>query len=514
MQKVINLRLYTWIHNTEGIFNYKYIQNGETRDESIKLVQGDINTSLYLARKSNNGNIRFIRQNCELDEENEEIMFRIRKSFKNDIFEIISPISLSLKKTQKNIENLNNNLWYVIKSNGDFFDNDNEDYSLNLYDIIKLGRRKFEVIKYNVNSNAQVKNINISLNYNISEMNKKKGPIFDINIKKTQYILNNRGIKKGNRENYTIKETKEEEENEIKEDLNIKKNETNQIKENEIIINMDKEKESEKEKETIDKQNNIKENNSNNLSINNKKEENSNEYNNYNSSTFEEEENIIRCRICFDFNSSEANPLVCLCSCKDFTHYECLKYYIKTKLDVHDNEKNTVKTYNCHKFNCEVCLMPYPLRFRIPELDKIYELVDLNMPSELDYIVLESLDYIKEKANIKTIHIVQLVDEEYHIGRYESNDIIDNDISVSRNHAILKFDKEKGKLYLKNLSEKFGTLVLIKGNIKMTKNKQINFQVGRSYVSARPDEKTKGAFEENKLIENVNYNSDKISYKN
>ena len=123
-------------------------------------------------------------------------------------------------------------------------------------------------------------------------MNKKKGPIFDINIKKTQYILNNRGIKKGNRENYTIKETKEEEENEIKEDLNIKKNETNQIKENEIIINMDKEKESEKEsekeKETIDKQNNIKENNSNNLSINNKKEENSNEYNNYNSSTFEE----------------------------------------------------------------------------------------------------------------------------------------------------------------------------------------------------------------------------------
>ena len=89
-----------------------------------------------------------------------------------------------MKRTPKNIENLNNNLWYVIKSDSDFFDNDNEDYSLNLYDIIKFGYRKFEVIKYNVNSNAQVKTINNSLNYNISEMNEQKGPIFDINIKK------------------------------------------------------------------------------------------------------------------------------------------------------------------------------------------------------------------------------------------------------------------------------------------------------------------------------------------
>ena len=68
-------------------------------------------------------------------------------------------------------------------------------------------------------------------------------------------------------------------------------------------------------------------------------------------------------------------------------------------------------------FNCEVCFSPYLLRFRIPEFNKIYELIDLTRPSELDYIILESLDYIKDNANLKTVHIVKLNEDEIHIGR-------------------------------------------------------------------------------------------------
>ena len=105
------------------------------------------------------------------------------------------------------------------------------------------------------------------------------------------------------------------------------------------------------------------------------------------------------------------------------------------------------------------------------------------MPSESDYIILESLDYIRDNANKKTIHIVNLNGDEIHIGRNGDNDIIDNDISVSRNQAILKYDKDNGKLILENLSEKFGTLILIKGNIKM-KEKKIYLQVGNSYITA------------------------------
>ena len=114
----------------------------------------------------------------------------------------------------------------------------------------------------------------------------------------------------------------------------------------------------------------------------------------------------------------------------------------------------------------------------------MYELIDLTMPSELDYIILESLDYIKDNANLKTVHMVTLTGDEIHIGRYETNDIIDTDISVSRNHAIMTYNKENGKLILENLSEKFGTLVLVKGNIKM-KDKNIHLQSGKSYIIAK-----------------------------
>ena len=97
------------------------------------------------------------------------------------------------------------------------------------------------------------------------------------------------------------------------------------------------------------------------------------------------------------------------------------------------------------------------------------------MPSEIDYIILESLDFIKDNYNLKNVYIVTLNEDEINIGRYDTNDIIESDISVSRHHAILKFDKITGKLHLVNLA-KFGTLILIKGNIKM-KEKNIHFQI-------------------------------------
>ena len=67
---------------------------------------------------------------------------------------------------------------------------------------------------------------------------------------------------------------------------------------------------------------------------------------------------------------------------------------------------------------------------------------------------------------MKTVHLVKLINDEITIGRYTSNDIVDVDISVSRRHAVVGYDKNNGNL-IKNLSEKFGTLILIQGNIKM-----------------------------------------------
>ena len=84
-----------------------------------------------------------------------------------------------------------------------------------------------------------------------------------------------------------------------------------------------------------------------------------------------------------------------------------------------------------------------------------------------------------------------LIDEKIYIGRNSKNDIlnsqndiIDLDISVSRKHAVLKFNEENGNLTIENRSEKFGTLVLIKGNVKV-KEKKIFLQVGNNFISSR-----------------------------
>ena len=142
----------------------------------------------------------------------------------------------------------------------------------------------------------------------------------------------------------------------------------------------------------------------------------------------------------------------------------------------------------CQKFNCDVCLDPYPLRFKILEYNKIYTFIDYNIEPEINHIVLESLDYIKDGTNLKIVHVVKLIDEKIYIGRSNENDILDFDISVSRKHAVLKFNKENGNLTIENRSEKFGTLVLIKGNIKI-KEKKIFFQVGKSFITAYVVEK-------------------------
>ena len=139
-------------------------------------------------------------------------------------------------------------------------------------------------------------------------------------------------------------------------------------------------------------------------------------------------------------------------------------------------------------FNCDKCLKPYRLRFRIPKFDKIYELIDLTLPEEIDYIYLESLDYIKDNNNIKMVHIVQLIDEEITIGRKDNNDIIINDISISREHALLRYDKNNGNLFLEDKNGKFGTLVLVRGNIKITEEKTY-FQIGKTYMEVKEEYK-------------------------
>jgi hypothetical protein len=198
-----------------------------------------------------------------------------------------------------------------------------------------------------------------------------------------------------------------------------------------------------------------------------------------------------KCWGCKGLYSDENNPLICLCDCHDYIHYECFKNFLSEKKVTTKNFKKNVKTFTFKQFNCDICLKPYRLRFRIKEFDKIYELIDLTLPEEIDYICLESLNFIKDNKNnknnnnnnnnIKIVHIVQLIDEEITIGRKDYNDIIDHDISITREHALLRYDKNNGNLILEDKDSKFGTLVLVRGNIKI-KEEKTYFQIGKIYM--------------------------------
>ena len=458
-KKNLQLDIKTWNTDSIGIFNYK--------EKLYKIAHDEANKDLYYIRNDNNYINK--KESQILFEDNGEILFRVRKSLKDyNKYEIINPLLRSMKKNEININTLNNASWYVIRPETDFCENENEKYILNENDILKFGRKKYEIIKMNINSSNKNINKENHFEYNISQTNKKKGSIFNINIEPYQYSVT---------ENYNNE--------------NVKNNNNNVIKTiNKVKINNKKEDEN-----NNNNSNNVNDSNKDNTTDEESEKSNKKDKKNNKNNSIRNEENE-RCRICFSVESTKENPKLRICSCRDYIHFECLKKYINMKMEIYDNSDFTVQTYVCPKFNCEVCLHPYPLRFRIKEYNKIYELIDYNIASELDYLVLESLDYIKNGINFKLIHVVQLNKDKISIGRNVSNDIIDNDISVSRNHAVLNYNREKGYVTIENRSEKFGTLVLIKGNIPI-KEKRIGFQVGKSYISACMIEKDEN--EDNKF---------------
>ena len=324
-------------------------------------------------------------------------------------------------------------------------------------------------------------------------MNKKSNPAFNIDIKPNKYKIRknkNINIQKANKVNEEkVNEVNIKESQDIKQNTNGDSKDTNynSINTKNIINNKDNNISTKK-----CSQNNGK-NNKNNyqssvVNVSTKNHSCNDQIDIENESNIDNENENDKCWLCADSNCDEDNPLISLCDCPSFIHYKCLTKYLNlnsksnSNLILTENLKKTVTTYTWKIFNCEMCFKPYKLRFRIPEFNKIYKLIDLNLPEKLDYICLESLDYIKDKNNIKTLHIVQLKDQEINIGRNKYNDIIDNDISVSRDHAVLKYNKNNKSLILENKNGRYGTLVLVRGNIKINKEKTY-FQILNTHIS-------------------------------
>ena len=216
-------------------------------------------------------------------------------------------------------------------------------------------------------------------------------------------------------------------------------------------------------------------NNENNLSI----------INNNNNSTIKEDNSK-------DSNISK-NSILKLCDC--YNHFECIKAQLLSELKIEQKlKKEKVVSFNLDEFKCSVCGKNIPLRFE--KSGKIYNFLEFE---NMDYIVLEYLGKFEENNDeneeLKKVYIIKLEnDDEILIGRNNKDCMNIPDETISKNHAVLKFNKRNGTLFLENRNKKYtentSTFVLIKGDFKLNKNK-IKFLTGSCYITINLKEKVK-----------------------
>jgi len=196
-----------------------------------------------------------------------------------------------------------------------------------------------------------------------------------------------------------------------------------------------------------------------------------------------------------DSNINE-NPIIKLCDC--YNHFNCIKKQLFSKLGIEQKlKKEKVVSFNLDEFKCNVCGKKLPLRFE--KSGKIYNFLEFEI---MDYIILEYLGKIfvqnsnentgekkNENEEIKKVYIIKLENGILKIGRNVKNIINDiniPDMTISRNHAVLKFNKENGNLILENRNVKnivrTSTFVLIKDNFILKRNK-IKLLTGKCYIT-------------------------------
>lgn len=161
------------------------------------------------------------------------------------------------------------------------------------------------------------------------------------------------------------------------------------------------------------------------------------------------------CRICLGNDSEDNNPIINVCKCHGsvgYIHLNCLKTWLDSKLITKVYAFLIVHSFKDLK--CEICNQILPERIVIN--NEITYLIDLKLPNEDDYIILETLS--SEKKDVKFLYIIHMPKRtKLLMGRSQDCDIRMTDISISRVHSFL--ENKEGEFYLKDNNSKFGTLL-------------------------------------------------------
>jgi len=191
-----------------------------------------------------------------------------------------------------------------------------------------------------------------------------------------------------------------------------------------------------------------------------------------------------QCRICLMDEHDTPEVLVNPCKCKgtfESVHIKCLQDWISSKVKKKSNPSATCMYWK--KLHCEVC------KEALPDLVDVsgekLELVPIYR-TEFPYILLERVFYDKTRDstgnNSKTMILLSIIEEgeQIKMGRGHECDLRENDISVSRLHAYIKYNN--GKFTIIDNNSKFGTLILLRKPYQIEK-KKVALQTGRTVIT-------------------------------
>ena len=186
----------------------------------------------------------------------------------------------------------------------------------------------------------------------------------------------------------------------------------------------------------------------------------------------------VNCRICLCGETEEDDPLIMPCNCTGTmgnVHLKCLQQWLSGKITERTNHNSV--TYTWKNFECELCKVQYPNSLKVGK--DTYDLIKMKKPPS-SYIILEAVKKDSNSANI--LHVISLLNKNnIRLGRDHDSDIRIGDVSVSRNHATIKYTKSG--LYLQDNNSKFGTLVQVKKPILLDFNTPVVVQTGRTLLN-------------------------------
>ena len=232
------------------------------------------------------------------------------------------------------------------------------------------------------------------------------------------------------------------------------------------------------------------------------------------------------CRICYqEEDDILINPLIRPCKCSGsmkYIHLKCLLHWLKSRTSNNQMISNTNENFNAYFINqkteCELCKHLFPdyikhnnIKYCLIDFDYAQEkkikgnnnneqnYVNTNMEynniinqnsnknneEKNSFIVMDTLYPLTD--NNKYRYIIKFDENnEMRIGRGLDNQLILNEITVSRNHCLLKLEKNKYGKYeirMEDESSKFGSLILMQSNkIEIIKGKPLHIQISNIHI--------------------------------